>query len=114
MQARTLPLSTLPSLVHAMSHRTVLLTNDYEASIAESDELRFEDWELQHSTAGVRSFMTAPLLFAGQVRSIAAIRRSGHQPASIESLWILPHSSPSFHSTSQELIDDRDERTSDL
>ena len=70
MQARTLPLSMLPSLVHATSHRKVLLTNDYEASVAESDELRFEDWELQHSTAGVRSFMMAPLLFAGQVRSI--------------------------------------------
>ena len=80
MQARTLPLSMLPSLVHATSHRKVLLTNDYEATVTESDELRFEDWELQHSTAGVRSFMTVPLLFAGQVRSIdlgAAAQRCG-------------------------------------
>ena len=60
-----MPLSTLPSLVHATSHHRTVLTNDYEAG-SEVDELSFEDWELQNRTSGVRSFMTLPLVFAGQ------------------------------------------------
>ena len=64
-----MPLSTLPSLAHAM-HEGPILTNDFEALIASEGprgESCFEDWVLQFRTYGVRSFLTLPLVFAGQV-----------------------------------------------
>ncbi len=51
LQDRVLPLSTLPSVAHVVSSRTTVLTNDF---ISADKKVHFEDWELQHSSHGVR------------------------------------------------------------
>lgn len=63
LEQRTLPLSTLPSLEHAMLGGRPISSDDYEVE----EKHRFEDWDLQFRTYGVRSFMTVPLVYAGQV-----------------------------------------------
>lgn len=43
------------------------MTNDFEALLAsEGPGACFEDWELHHRTYHVCSFLTLPLVFAGQ------------------------------------------------